>query len=153
EGLLDRSQRNGRSPGKATKPKWRNGELMGLSELISSRKARVGVVGLGYVGLPLISAFHSAGFDVIGFDVDPAKIGQLQRGETYLRHLGERFVAQMREAGRFEATSDFRRLHEADAICICVPTPLGVHNEPDLSFVEKTAESIARALRPDQIVV
>jgi UDP-N-acetyl-D-glucosamine dehydrogenase len=126
---------------------------MELPELIASRRARVGVVGLGYVGLPLISAFHRAGFSVIGFDVDATKIDQLRRGQSYLRHLGETFVAEMLEAGRFDATIEFQRLKEADAICICVPTPLGVHNEPDLSYIQQTADDIARSLRPGQIVV
>jgi UDP-N-acetyl-D-glucosamine dehydrogenase len=126
---------------------------MELQELIATRKARVGVIGLGYVGLPLLSAFHAAGFSVIGFDIDPAKIDQLRRGETYLHHLGEDFVARMCRDGRFDVTTDFKRLAEADAICICVPTPLGVHDEPDLSFVEHTADSVAQTLRPGQLVV
>jgi UDP-N-acetyl-D-glucosamine dehydrogenase len=98
---------------------------MSLKQLIASRRAQVGVVGLGYVGLPVVSAFHRAGFPVIGFYTDPGKIDHLHRGETYLQHLGKEFVAQMRDASRFDATGDFRRLCEPDAICICVPTPLG----------------------------
>jgi len=125
---------------------------MELPELIASRRARVGVVGLGYVGLPLISAFHRAGFSVIGFDVDGTKVDKLLRGQSYLRHLGETFVAQMLEAGRFDATIEFERLEEADAICICVPTPLGVHNEPDLSYIAQTSEAVARSLRSGQII-
>jgi len=128
-------------------------QLMELQELIASKRARVGVIGLGYVGLPLMSAFHQAGFSVIGFDVDAAKIDQLLGGKTYLRHLGEKFVTHMLQAGRFDATVEFQRLHEADAICICVPTPLGVHNEPDLSYVERTADDIARSLRPGQLII
>jgi UDP-N-acetyl-D-glucosamine dehydrogenase len=128
-------------------------KLMELQELIASRRARVGVIGLGYVGLPLMSALHRAGFSVIGFDIDASKIDQLRRGDTYLRHLGGQFVSQMLEAGRFEATVEFQRLHEADAICICVPTPLGAHNEPDLSYIERTADDIARSLRPGQLII
>jgi UDP-N-acetyl-D-glucosamine dehydrogenase len=75
---------------------------MSLKQLIASRRAQVGVIGLGYVGLPVMSAFHRAGFPVIGFDTDPAKIDHLHRGETYLQHLGKEFVAQMRDAGRFD---------------------------------------------------
>ncbi|MFN7021211.1 MAG: nucleotide sugar dehydrogenase [Phycisphaerales bacterium] len=121
--------------------------------LIASRRAVVGVVALGYVGLPVARAFHDAGFRVLGFDVDAAKIERLLRGENYLRHLGEAFVAEMTATGRFSATSDFSRLGEADAVIVCVPTPLGKHLEPDLSFIERSADDIARTLRPGQLVV
>ena len=117
---------------------------MELLDKITSKSARVGVIGLGYVGLPLLAAFHRAGFHVIGFDVDPAKIEALQRGENYLKHLGETLVRDMKLAGRFDATADFSRLPEADAVIICVPTPLGSHREPDLSYVRRTADEIAR---------
>ncbi|MDB5331791.1 MAG: wbpA, partial [Phycisphaerales bacterium] len=124
-----------------------------LQAKIQDKSAIVGVIGLGYVGLPLLHAFHAAGFSVIGFDVDPRKIEKLHRGENYLKHLGESLVADMRKAGRFEATADFSRLAEADAVISCVPTPLGAHLEPDLSYVEKTSDDIAAALRPGQLVV
>jgi UDP-N-acetyl-D-glucosamine dehydrogenase len=127
--------------------------LMDILNKINSKSASVGVVGLGYVGLPLLSAFHRAGFPVIGFDIDPAKIEALKRGDSYLRHLGDHLVSDMKSAGRFEVTNDFARLNEPDAIIICVPTPLGAHLEPDLSYVQQTAEDIARALRPGQLVV
>ncbi|MGA2440601.1 MAG: nucleotide sugar dehydrogenase [Tepidisphaeraceae bacterium] len=126
---------------------------MDLLDKITSKSARVGVIGLGYVGLPLLAAFHRAGFHVIGFDVDPAKIEALKRGENYLKHLGESLVRDMKLAGRFDATAEFSRLGEADAVIICVPTPLGSHREPDLSFVRNTADEIARRLRPGQLVV
>jgi len=124
-----------------------------LLALIEARTATVGVIGLGYVGLPLLAAFHRAGFRVIGFDVDPAKIVSLKRGENYLKHLGSRLAADMVEAGRFDATTDRGRLGEADAVISCVPTPLGPHLEPDLSFVEKSADDVAKALRPGQLIV
>jgi len=124
-----------------------------LQEKIELKHALVGVIGLGYVGLPLLAAFHRAGFAVIGFDIDPAKITALRQGENYLRHLGANFVSDMVRAGRFEVTSDFDKLADADAILICVPTPLGKHQEPDLSYVERTADDIARRLRPGQLVV
>jgi len=124
-----------------------------LPPKIADGSAVVAVIGLGYVGLPLLHAFHSAGFRVIGFDVDPQKIDALRRGENYLRHLGPSMVREMLAAGRFEATNDFARLAEADAIISCVPTPLGSHLEPDLSYVEKTAQDIARTLRRGQLVV
>jgi UDP-N-acetyl-D-glucosamine dehydrogenase len=126
---------------------------MDLKERIDSKSAVVGVIGLGYVGLPLAAAFHRAGFPVLGFDVDPKKIEMLRRGEGYLKHLGPTLVSDMRRAGRFDATADFSRLGEADAILSCVPTPLGKHLEPDLSFVERTADDIAKTLRPQQLVV
>jgi UDP-N-acetyl-D-glucosamine dehydrogenase len=124
-----------------------------LQAKIQDKSAIVGVIGLGYVGLPLLHAFHAAGFSVIGFDVDPRKIEKLHRGENYLKHLGESLVTDMRKAGRFDATADFSRLAEADAVISCVPTPLGAHLEPDLSYVEKTSDDIAAALRPGQLVV
>src|SRR6476646_8782179 len=100
---------------------------MNLAAKIEDGSAVVGVIGLGYVGLPLLHAFHKAGFRVIGFDVDPKKIESLRRGENYLKHLGPEMVNEMVSAGRFEVTSDFSRLADADAIISCVPTPLGSH--------------------------
>ncbi|MEM1109189.1 MAG: nucleotide sugar dehydrogenase [Planctomycetota bacterium] len=126
---------------------------MSLNAKIKDRSAVVGVMALGYVGLPLIRTFFDAGFRVIGFDVDPRKIEQLERGENYLKHLGEDFVREMASSDRFEATADMSRLGEADAILVCVPTPLGQHLEPDLSYVEQTARDIAKTLRPDQLIV
>ncbi len=128
-------------------------KVMELAARIADKSALVGVVGLGYVGLPLLAAFHRAGFAVIGFDNDPKKIVALERGENYLKHLGADLVRQMRGAGRFSATADFSRLKEPDAILICVPTPLGNHLEPDLSFIENTTDHIAATLRPGQLVV
>ena len=126
---------------------------MSLREKIEDRSAVVGVMALGYVGLPLIRTFFDAGFRVIGFDVDPKKIEKLQRGENYLKHLGEDFVSEMTASDRFSATTDMSRLGEADAVLVCVPTPLGQHLEPDLSYVEQTARDIAAHLRDDQLVV
>ncbi len=126
---------------------------MTLAEKIESNQAVVGVIGLGYVGLPLLVAFHQAGFPVIGFDVDPAKIEALHRGENYLKHLGESLVRDLKRSQRFDATADFSRLREADCILICVPTPLGKHLEPDLSFVARSAEDCAKTLRPGQLIV
>ena len=120
---------------------------------IESNDAVVGVIGLGYVGLPLLAAFHRAGFRVIGFDVDSKKIEALHRGENYLKHLGKSLVSDMKKQGRFDATEDFARLAEADAILSCVPTPLGAHLEPDLTYVERTADDIAKTLRAGQLIV
>ncbi len=127
--------------------------LSSLTEKISARSAVIGVIGLGYVGLPLLAAFHRAGFSVIGFDNDPKKIRSLESGESYLKHLGESLVADMHRAGRFQVTTDHSRLHEADAILMCVPTPLGKHLEPDLSYVENATDAAAASLRPGQLIV
>ncbi len=126
---------------------------MNLQEKIDNTSATVGIIGLGYVGLPLLHAFHAAGFKVIGFDVDPRKIDALSRGENYLKHLGAEMVRDMVVTGRFSATADFARLAGADVIISCVPTPLGTHLEPDLSYVEQTADDIAKTLRPGQLIV
>ena len=126
---------------------------MELAEKIEKNAARVGVIGLGYVGLPLLRAFHSAGFPVLGFDIDEKKIAALHRGENYLKHLGADFVKEMAASNRFAATADFARLGEADVVISCVPTPLGKHLEPDLSFVERSADDVARTLRRGQLVV
>jgi UDP-N-acetyl-D-glucosamine dehydrogenase len=126
---------------------------MNLLNKIEGGDAVVGVIGLGYVGLPLLAAFHRAGMPVIGFDVDSKKIQALHRGENYLKHLGDDLVSNMKKGARFDATEDFSRLKEADAILSCVPTPLGPHLEPDLSYVERTADDIARTLRKGQLIV
>ena len=122
---------------------------------IQNRTARVGVLALGYVGLPLIRTFWDAGFAVLGFDVDPRKIEMLARGESYLKHFGPDFVADMSKSGpdRFDVTTDLSRLGEADAVLVCVPTPLGPHQEPDLSFIERAAEDLAATLRDGQLIV
>ncbi|MEX2214944.1 MAG: nucleotide sugar dehydrogenase [Phycisphaeraceae bacterium] len=126
---------------------------MTLLEKIAARRAVVGVIGLGYVGLPLLRAFFEAGFPVIGFDVDPEKVRHLKAGHNYLMLRGDEYIRAMTTSDRFDATVDMARLNEPDAILICVPTPLGRHLEPDLTYVEKTAEVIGAALRKDQLVV
>jgi UDP-N-acetyl-D-glucosamine dehydrogenase len=128
--------------------------LQSFLNRVHTRETRVGVVGLGYVGLPLLLVFEEAGFKVIGFDRDAAKVESLQRGDSYIRHIG---VERVREAfssgGRAESTTDFDRLRECDAIVVCVPTPLGAHREPDLEYVRMTADAIAERLREGQLVV
>lgn len=126
---------------------------MSLQQRIDDRSLRVGVIGLGYVGLPLLRAFWDADFQVIGFDIDPEKITTLKQGGAYLKHLGDDFTRQMSQSDRFDATVDFSRLGEPDAILVCVPTPLGAHLEPDLSFVERATDAIAATLRSDQLIV
>jgi UDP-N-acetyl-D-glucosamine dehydrogenase len=124
-----------------------------LRDLIARKEARIGVVGLGYVGLPLCLAFVEQGFRVLGFDVDQTKIDALKKGESYIKHLGEDRVRAAAAGDRFHATTDFARLGEADAVVICVPTPLTPQREPDLSYVRVTTEAIAKTLRKGQLVV
>jgi UDP-N-acetyl-D-glucosamine dehydrogenase len=124
-----------------------------LLSRIGDRTARVGVIGLGYVGLPLALLFEESGFPVTGFDVDPAKPEALHRGESYIRHIGRERVAGAFARGRIVATPDFDRLSECDAILVCVPTPLGRHREPDLSYIRVTGDEVARRLRAGQLVV
>ncbi len=119
---------------------------------IEGRQARVGIIGLGYVGLPLARAFAVAGYRVLGFDTDPAKVEKLARGQSYIGHIADESVASM-VAGGFEATDRFERLGEPDAIIICVPTPLTEARDPDLGYVVASARAIAETLRPGQLVV
>jgi UDP-N-acetyl-D-glucosamine dehydrogenase len=124
-----------------------------LLERILAREAKVGVIGLGYVGLPLVRATVEAGFSVLGFDIDRDKVAQLNAGRSYIRHISGEMVAALRETGRFEATDDFSLAHEVDVLLACVPTPLTRHREPDLSFVVGTAEAVAPHLRAGQLFV
>src|SRR5689334_2751069 len=113
-----------------------------LLEKIRSHKAKIGVIGLGYVGLPLVLRFGEEHFSVIGFDVDTEKVRKLNAGESYIRHIDGGRLQNLRKEKQFEATTEFTRLAEADAIIICVPTPLTAKKDPDLQYIEKTAESI-----------
>jgi UDP-N-acetyl-D-glucosamine dehydrogenase len=124
-----------------------------LLRAIGGRTARVGVIGLGYGGLPLVELFANGGFPVLGLDIDPAKVEHLRAGRSYIGHIAFERVAALRDGGRFDATDDFARLAELDAIVICVPTPLGWHREPDLSAVVGTGRAVGRYLRPGQLVV
>ncbi|MGE3840588.1 MAG: nucleotide sugar dehydrogenase [Vicinamibacterales bacterium] len=124
-----------------------------LLDRIQARQATVGIIGQGYVGLPLALVFHEAGFPVWGFDVDPRKVEALSRGASYIKHIGADRVAAAISRGNFSATTDFDRLADCDAIIICVPTPLGKHREPDLSYITETARAIARRLRRGQLIV
>lgn len=124
-----------------------------LVQACQDRRITVGIVGLGYVGIPLALTAVKAGFRVIGFDIDDARVGQINRGESCIRHVPASMMAEATRDGMLVATSDFDRLDEPDAILIAVPTPLTKQREPDLSFVENTARAIARRLRRRQLVV
>lgn len=124
-----------------------------LVERFEARTARVGVLGLGYVGLPLIVELAKAGFQAVGVDIDPDKVARLNRGDSYTPDVASAVLAELVEAGRLRATTEPAVLREADAIDICVPTPLRKTKDPDLSFVIAAAEQIARYLRPGQLVV
>ncbi len=126
--------------------------LSALLARVQNRTATVGIIGLGYVGLPLARAFATAGFRVLGFDIDTAKVAKLNAGKSFIKQIPDETVAGMRAAG-FEATDSFVRLSEPDAILICVPTPLTEAREPDLTYVINSANAIAGRLRPGQLVV
>ncbi len=151
-----------------------NVEAQQLQQKITDHTAVVGIIGLGYVGLPLALAFTEKGFQVIGFDTDPIKVDKINRGDCYIKHLDPtrltRALSTTGEGGgnsefriptsefdvkgpRLQATNDFSRLSEPDAVLICVPTPLGPHKEPDLQYVEASAEAIRETLRPGQLII
>ena len=127
-------------------------DFRALKERIRTHDYTVGVIGLGYVGLPLVLRFGEVGFRVLGFDVDIAKTKQLNDGVSYIKHIASARVAALVGAGRLEATDDVDRLAEPDALIICVPTPLTPQREPDLTFVTTTVDAIANVVRPGQLV-
>jgi UDP-N-acetyl-D-glucosamine dehydrogenase len=122
-----------------------------LAGKLRDRSAIIAIVGMGYVGLPLMLRFSEVGFGVIGIDIDPAKVTRLNRGESYIEHIKPAAIAAAR-AGGFVATGDFATIRKADAIVICVPTPLNPYREPDLSFVIGTTESLLPHLRAGQLI-
>jgi UDP-N-acetyl-D-glucosamine dehydrogenase len=124
-----------------------------LEQAIRNRTARVGVIGLGYVGLPLVQAYIKAGFPTIGYDVDQSKIDSLLAGSSYIRHIPSEWIRTCIDANEFTPTADMQRLAEADCLLICVPTPLSESRDPDLSFIEATGRQIAAVLRPGQLIV
>jgi UDP-N-acetyl-D-glucosamine dehydrogenase len=126
---------------------------MQLLEKINSGKAKIGVVGLGYVGLPLLMEFVEQGFTTIGFDIDDKKVLTLNKGQSYIKHIADERVKKVVDSKIFEATSDFSRIKEVDCILICVPTPLTRHREPDISFITSTSETLAKHIRAGQLIV
>ena len=126
---------------------------MSLKEKLEKRQARVGVIGLGYVGLPLAVEFAKAGFDVTGFDVDESKVTEMNAGRSYILDVKTEAVAACVKAGRLRATTDMSKLGEMDAVDICVPTPLRKTKDPDMSFVVSAAEEIAKYIHPGMLIV
>ncbi len=124
-----------------------------LQSKLAARSARAGVIGLGYVGLPLAMAIARAGFAVTGFDIDPSKIVALDAGRSYIDAVSDAVLSREAQARRFHSTSDFAELAACDVIVICVPTPLSAHRDPDLSYVTRTCAAIAATLRAGQLVV
>jgi UDP-N-acetyl-D-glucosamine dehydrogenase len=124
-----------------------------LEERLRARSAHIAVIGLGYVGLPLALAFQRAGLRVVGIDVDQERVDTINAGRSYIRHIARQAVAQAVSAGQLTATTAFDALSDVDAIIICVPTPLTKQREPDMQYVRRSADEIARRLRKGQLVV
>lgn len=127
--------------------------LKSLLKKIESKEALIGIVGLGYVGLPLAREFIRGGMKVLGFDVDPSKVKSLAAGKSYIEHIPPSVVKEMVNSKRFATTTDFAKLNKPDCILICVPTPLSKMKEPDMTYVEATANAITKKLRPGQLIV
>ena len=125
---------------------------MNLLEKINQKQALVGIIGLGYVGLPLVLRFGEVGFKILGFDSDAQKVAKLNRGESYIKHISGEGIARLRQSRQLEASADMKRLSEPDALLICVPTPLDTNREPDLQYVIDTTKLIAAVMRPDQLI-
>lgn len=130
-----------------------NNILAAFNQRVQQKTVQVGIVGLGYVGLPIALLFSSKGISATGFDIDTAKIARLQGGQSYIKHIPETEIAAALSRGTFKPTTDFSQLRAMDAIIICVPTPLDDHREPDLTYVSKTTEAISAHLGPGQLVV
>ena len=122
-----------------------------ILEKIEKRDAGIGIVGLGYVGLPLAIEFVNAGFSVTGFDIDGQKIQMLRNSQTYIKHIPSSFIEKMNESGRFAGTTDFAIASDCDVLILCVPTPLTHHREPDMSYIVSTAEELAPYVRKGQL--
>lgn len=126
--------------------------LKSVLDKISNKSTVIGIIGMGYVGLPLMLRFVEAGYKVLGFDIDQKKIDTLLAGESYIKHISSETIGAAVSEGLFDGTTDFSRAGDADALIICVPTPLNKYREPDLSFVLNSTDAIVPYLRPGQIV-
>lgn len=127
--------------------------LQNLKQKITERTLTIGIIGLGYVGLPLSLTFLRKGVRVLGFDLDPSKIKAIAQGKSYIKHIPSDELSAFVVTNKFSATNDFLRLNEPDALLICVPTPLTKNREPDLKYIETTGQAIAKVLRPGQLIV
>jgi len=130
-----------------------NKTAVNLENKIKNKKSIIGVIGMGYVGLPLVKTFLNKGFGVVGFDIDEKKVLMLNKGKSYIKHVTAEELKGFLNKKKFQATADFAALERVDVIIICVPTPLDAHNNPDLSFVLKTTETISEKLRKGQLVI
>ena len=130
-----------------------NKTAVNLENKIKNKKSIIGVIGMGYVGLPLVKTFLNKGFGVVGFDIDEKKVLMLNEGKSYIKHVTAEELKGFLNKRKFQATVDFTALGKVDVIIICVPTPLDAHNNPDLSFVLKTTETISKKLRKGQLVI
>ncbi|MFA4924905.1 MAG: NAD(P)-binding domain-containing protein, partial [Ignavibacteriaceae bacterium] len=126
---------------------------MALLTKIENKTAVVGIIGLGYVGLPLALEFAKKGFRVVGFDLDERKSKFISEGKSYIKHIASERINEVVASGKFSATTDFSQLPSVDAIIICVPTPLDEHREPDMSFIVSSAKTVAQYFRKEQLVV
>lgn len=124
-----------------------------FKQKVDRRESSIGVIGLGYVGLPLVLEFVAKGFKTVGFDIDQSKMEMIAAGKTYIKHIPDSSIAQLNTSGKFDATTDFSRIKEVDVIIICVPTPLTSHREPNLAYINSTAESIYPYLQKGQLVI
>jgi len=127
--------------------------LQKLEKKIGSKSLTLGIIGLGYVGLPLSLTFLRKGVKVIGYDLDPSKIKAISQGKSYIKHIPSDELTEYVSKSKFSATNDFLRLSEPDVLLICVPTPLTKNREPDLKYIEATGQAIAKVLRPGQLIV
>lgn len=139
--------------GTATATQQKTTALQALLAKIENKTYTIGIIGLGYVGLPLMWTFHQRGMPVLGFDIDQKKIDHLKKGVPYIKHLGTEMMEALAKSERCDSTTDFTRLKEADAILMCVPTPLDAHRQPDMSYVETTTHTVSRHLRAGQLVI
>jgi UDP-N-acetyl-D-glucosamine dehydrogenase len=126
---------------------------MNLLEKIKKHEAKIGVIGMGYVGLPLLLEFVSENFPTVGFDIDPEKVKELNNGKSYIKHISSEKIKEAVDKQKFSATTDFSLLKNVDCILVCVPTPLGKHREPDISYIESTSEVIAKYVQKGQVIV
>jgi len=131
----------------------RGSRAVSLKKKIRNRQAQIGIIGMGYVGIPLTLTFLYAGFPTLGFDIDRKKVSALNQGRSYIKQYPAEIFSRFLEEGTFAATDDFARLAEADCICICVPTPLNKTREPDLTYIINTTNEIADTLRKGQLIV